>query len=421
VVQKNHAEAITDLKTTAKDIQRMLPAQRERVDHLYRLQKSWPLVTWQAHYLHHPLVGILARRLIWDFTTGNKTASGIWHDGQIVGQDGKPLLGLGDATRVSLWHPIGRPVDDVLLWRNWLERHELRQPFKQAHREIYLLTDAERETAVYSNRFAGHVLKQYQFHALCAVRDWSNKLRLLVDQDFPPASLDLPTWDMRAEFWVEGAGDDYGTDTNDAGTFNYLATDQVRFYRRGAAQRVSHGWSGRYQPAYNEPDTEPLALDTIPPLVFSEVMRDVDLFVGVASIGNDPNWSNDRQGRFHGYWQSYAFGNLSETAQTRKAVLQKLLPRLKIAGRCSLSDKFLQVRGDRRSYKIHLGSANILMTPNDQGLCVVAKPNSRPKDSKSFLPFEGDSLLSLIISKAMLLAEDTKITDPTILRQILQE
>jgi hypothetical protein len=35
-----------------------------------------------------------------------------------------------------------------------------------------------------------------------------------------------------------------------------------------------------------------------------------------------------------------------------------------------------------------------------------------------FLPFEGDATLSIILSKAFLLAQDTKITDPTILRQI---
>jgi hypothetical protein len=37
---------------------------------------------------------------------------------------------------------------------------------------------------------------------------------------------------------------------------------------------------------------------------------------------------------------------------------------------------------------------------------------------KVFLPFEGDSLLSVILSKAFLLAEDRKIKDPTIVNQI---
>lgn len=35
-----------------------------------------------------------------------------------------------------------------------------------------------------------------------------------------------------------------------------------------------------------------------------------------------------------------------------------------------------------------------------------------------FLPFEGDNTLSIILSKAFLLADDAKIKDETILRQI---
>ena len=33
---------------------------------------------------------------------------------------------------------------------------------------------------------------------------------------------------------------------------------------------------------------EAVMLATIPPIVFSKVTRDIDLFVGVASIGHDP-------------------------------------------------------------------------------------------------------------------------------------
>ena len=39
---------------------------------------------------------------------------------------------------------------------------------------------------------------------------------------------------------------------------------------------------------------------------------------------------------------------------------------------------------------------------------------------KVFLPFEGDNLLSVILSKAFLLAEDRKIKDPTIVNQIVK-
>lgn len=69
-----------------------------------------------------------------------------------------------------------------------------------------------------------------------------------------------------------------------------------------------------------------------------------------------------------------------------------------------------------RTYRIHLGSGNILMAPNDQYLCIVT---ARGKAADQvFLPFEGDAMLSVILSKAFLLADDRKITDPTILNQI---
>ncbi len=78
------------------------------------------------------------------------------------------------------------------------------------------------------------------------------------------------------------------------------------------------------------------------------------------------------------------------------------------------------VRGDLRTYKIHLGSGNILMEPNDQYLCIVPSRSTEPKDSTvpQFLPFEGDQTLAIILSKAFLLANDTKITDQTIVSQI---
>jgi hypothetical protein len=239
----------------------------------------------------------------------------------------------------------------------------------------------------------------------------------MVDADYPPAYRLLPQWNLRAEYWVEGAGSEYGRDTNESGTYLYLATDQVRFYAITAPQLHAHAGGGGYR-RYNQAVEEPLPLDQVPPLVFSEIMRDVDLFVGVASVGNDPNWSDGGPGgQYRDYWQSYSFGELSATAQTRKTLLERLIPRLKIADKCTLTDRFLVVRGSKRTYKIHLGSGNILMEPNDQYLCIVPKQTVAGGE-RVHLPFEGDSTLSIILSKAFLLADDAKIIDPTITSQL---
>ena len=420
-LKTEHGEALKELSSAAADIKAMLPAQRDRIEQLYLQQKTWPLSVWRERYLDHPLVGTLARRLIWRFAGAGEPQAGIWHASQLVGVDGQPLTGLDETTTVSLWHPLDSTTEEVLAWRAWLLAHEVQQPFKQAHREIYLLTDAERTTRVYSNRFAAHIIRQHQFNALCAARGWKNQLRLMVDDDYPPAYKLLPHWGLRAEYWVEGAGDQYDQDTNETGTYLYLTTDQVRFYPIDAALNYAHAWGGGgYYHDNRGPRPEPIPLEEIPPLVLSEVLRDVDLFVGVASVGNDPAWiDGGRQPRHRDYWHGYAFGELSESAKTRRAVLAQLIPRLKIAPRCELSERFLHVRGDIRSYKIHLGSGNILMEPNDQYLCIVpARGTAAKMEATRFVPFEGDDTLAVIISKALLLAEDTKITDPTITRQL---
>jgi hypothetical protein len=422
-LREQHDATLKELKQAAADIKAMLPAQRERIEQLYLQQKTWPITIWRERYLDHPLVGVLARRLIWRFEGDGRRAVGIWHDGQLVDAEGQSLAELDDQTRVALWHPLDGDTEEILAWREWLMTNEVQQPFKQAHREIYLLTDAERTTRVYSNRFAAHIIRQHQFNALCAARGWKNQLRLMVDDCYPPAQRLLPNWGLRAEYWVEGAGDEYGADTNDTGTYLYLATDQVRFYPIGADQHYAHGGGGGYyRDWYNTgPTPDPLPLEQVPPLVLSEIMRDVDLFVGVASVGNDPTWNDGGpQGRYRDYWTRYAFGDLSETAKTRREALERLVPRLKIAARCRLTERFLVVQGDIRTYKIHLGSGNILMEPNDQYLCIVAARGiaATNNDGTRFLPFEGDNTLALILSKALLLAEDTKIKDPTITRQL---
>ena len=415
-VKTNHAEELKELNNSVKDIKKMLPAQRDRIENLYLEEKTWDYKLWRERYLEHFLIGTIARRLIWRFDVA---ITAVWFDGKLVDVDGNELT-LFDDSQVQLWHPLHSSTAEVLRWREFLETREIRQPFKQAHREIYVLTDAERRTDIYSNRFAAHIIKQHQFNALCGQRNWKNQLRIMADADFHAPMRTIEKHDLRAEFWVEAIGDDYGVDSNETGTYFYLATDQVRFYPADAPLNYGHGYGGGYHNGWNQTqNVEPLALSKIPPLVFSEIMRDVDMFVGVCSIANDPNWADNGRERHNDYWHSYSFGDLSATSKTRKDIIERLIPRLKIAEQCTFEDKFLLVKGEIRTYKIHLGSGNILMMPNDEYLCIVPSGNTETfGKSKVFLPFEGDRILSIVLSKAFMLAEDTKITDPTITRQI---
>ncbi len=390
-IKETCAAEIRELRRVVKDIQSTLQAQMLRLESMYLQDRAWAGADWQQRFIDHPLLGGAVRRLIWLFDSGDHRCAGVWRDGRPVDVSGEALpVALSEAS-VRLWHPIYSGADEVLGWRRYLLDNEITQPFKQAHREVYILTDAERTTEQYSNRFAAHVLKQHQMNALCQQRGWRYSLQGAFDSWNEP-TLELPTWNMHAEFWVEPIE----TEPGDSGIYPYVSSDQVRFVRDG----------------------ELIRLADVEPLVFSEVMRHVDLFVGVCSIGNDPEW-NDRGLEGYGqYWREYSFGDLNATARTRREILEFLLPKLKIADRCRIDDRYLVVRGNIRSYRIHLGSANILMEPDDQYLCIVEGRNSNVGRGKLFLPFEGDHRMAIILSKAFLLADDDKIKDRTILSQI---
>lgn len=386
---ESHAADVDAVKAESRELKKELTAQRLRMEDLLAESRQWSWEDWQRHYYTHPLVRVFARHLIWHFDA----VPGIpVSDGVMLDRHGAEVP-IPEAVHVRLLHPIDNPADEVARWRAVVRTHRVEQPFKQAFREVYLVAPAELETGTYSNRFAGHVVRYPQTYALMKTRGWGIVALGPYDNAGGRQWRDFPEQGIRVEFWMEHIEDDWGGMGNLA---DLASTDQVRFCRIG--------------------ENDPMRIDDVPALVFSEAMRDVDLFVGATSIAADPGWLDGGEDRFRAYWTEAAFGALTESAVVRRELLAELIPVLKIADRLSLEDKYLRVRGNLRTYRIHLGSGNILMEPNDEFLCIVASRAKSP--GKVFLPFPEDERFSIILSKAFLLAADDTISDPTITQQI---
>ncbi|MEV5641785.1 DUF4132 domain-containing protein [Streptomyces flaveolus] len=381
-VRRDHPALVKELRDLVKRLNAQLATLLRALEGGFTVDAVHPYGRWRTELAGHPLARTLVGRLIWEI----EVAPDEWR--AVLPETDEALPDAPDDASVRLWHPLRSDPDAVGAWRDLLTERRVRQPFKQAFREIYVLTPAEEQTGVYSNRFAAHLVHYRKLFALFRARGWKSRMiGPWDDGDGDEAERTLAAGEWRVRFhhtWSDSAGDD-----------DLATTDQVRF---------DHRQEGTWRET-------PLA--DVPPLVFSEAMRDVDLFVGVTSIATDPDWTDG--GARRAYWERTAFGELTESALARRDVLERLLPRLKIADRCTLDGRFLRVRGDRRAYKIHLFSANVLMAPDDSYLCVVAA--RRATDRTVFLPFD-DERLALILSKAFLLAADTDITDETILRQI---
>jgi len=383
-IRGDFKDEIKEFKAASKEIELAISAHTLRIENLYLVDRSINYEEWLGRYAQHPLIAVLARRLIWMFDFETETKSAIYSSGGYVDRYNNEVK-INDASKVSLWHPIKSPVEEVVAWRHWLIENQVNQPFKQAHREVYLLTDRERNLGDHSERFANHILKHSQFHALASNRLWKQ---------------------VRGGNWDAG-------DENDAVRFLKALGIEVRF-RASGLQAYGLSNTGIYQSVATGKlsfyrDHKIVALETIPEIVFSEVLRDIDLFISVCSVGNDPDW----QDRESDYWRASSFGDLNEAAKVRKDVLAAILPSFQNASSMTLENNTLAIEGKLNNYKIHLGSSNVMLLPDNRFLSIAGMSSK----NKVLLPFNGDSILSNIISKALFLINDHKIKDENILSQ----
>ncbi|MEM8839202.1 MAG: DUF4132 domain-containing protein [Pseudomonadota bacterium] len=408
-LKRSDPEGVERVKTMIRDIRADLSTWKDKIERFYIGDVSWTYAQWRERYADHGTLSLLARRLVWTGAFDAATLSFLpIRDGNVDCQ-GKPVA-IPDDAIIRLWHPLNADREEVTAWRDLLMSWETIQPFRQVWREVYRLTDAERATATYSNRFAGHILKQHQMIALAVANGWHCQHRTGFDSpDDEPTYLPLPEFGVHAEYWTSAFRE--VEQFTPGGSYLYIKTDRVAFHRYDPRARPKRG--------------DAVSFTEIPPLLFSEVMRHCDLFTSVASLSLDPEWVDRGSDAKHPshydetlfrYWGERQDAPLPPSAVTRREMLEALLPKLAIADRVSLSGNHIDVQGTRHTYRIHIGSGAVSIAGRQQHICII--PNHSGKGKTIALPFDGDSTLSIILSKMMLLVDDHKIKDPVILTQI---
>ncbi|MEM7624019.1 MAG: DUF5724 domain-containing protein [Planctomycetota bacterium] len=251
-------------------------------------------------------------------------------------------------------------------WSDWQRdcfAGERVQPFKQLFRELYVLTEAERTEATGSKRYAGQQANPRQAIALLGGRGWVV---------LPEEGVRKTYHDHKLSVWIEFQEHFYTPAEVDG-----LTIENVRFSRPG--------------------EWQPIPLTEVPPLIFSEVMRDVDLVVSVAHRGGvDPEAS-------------------ASTIEMRSDLLRETLAVLGIEN-VRIEDHHALIDGEHAKYTLHLGSAVTHVMPGGSLFIVAVHSQHR---GRLFLPFaDDDPKTAEVMSKTLLLARDKQIKDPNILDQI---
>lgn len=308
---------------------------------------------------NHPIVRPMIGKLV--LRTTQK--QGLWVAGKLIAVDQSECTPKADEPLYIAHCTHLHASGNWSLWQKYCFEQGLQQPFKQIFRELYLPTKEELKEQIYSNRYAGHQVQPKKTVALLKGRGWT------VDYDY---GLQKVLHKENILVGLRAMADWFSPSDVESPTLESIV--------------FSH-----------RKDFKNIALGEIPPYIFSEIMRDVDLVVSVTHTGGvDPEAS-------------------LSTVELRKVIAEESARLFKLKN-VSFKDRHILVQGKMASYNIHLGSGVVHKQPG--GYLNILPVHSQHR-GRIFLPFmDEDPRTAEIVSKMLLLAEDHKIQDPTVLQLI---
>lgn len=106
----------------------LIADQTRRLEEAMIVQRRWAAADFRSRVAAHPLLGRLARRLVWALDDRTAVLDPL---GDLLDLEGG-LVAEGKWVRLA--HPA---VDDLTPWRSWLARLATSQPFAQLEREVF--------------------------------------------------------------------------------------------------------------------------------------------------------------------------------------------------------------------------------------------------------------------------------------------
>ncbi len=273
------------------------------------------------------------------------------------------LVPLKPDDQVFIAHPFDLYREESLhKYQKALFERQIRQPFKQVFRELYVKLEEELEKEE-SMLFSGNQIQPLKTVGALKSRRWVADYEDGLQKIYYKENIVARIYAM---------ADWFSPSDVEAPTLEYVVFEDRK--------------TGR-----------PLAIKDIPDIIYSEVMRDVDLAVSVAHAGGvDPETSHS-------------------TIEMRKAIIACNLSLFRTKN-VRLDGNHAIIDGSLGQYTVHLGSGVVHQIGNAMLFVVPVHSQHR---GRIFLPFvDDDPKTAEILSKILLFAEDKKIKDPNILKQI---
>ena len=352
-------EVFLELKATVKELKDLKRRSKESMERAMMECTLFGLGELQ-NICDNPILAPMVLSLVWTDGTNNGFLQQSTDGLVLVKLDGGSVT--ADTLRIAHPHDLKISGD----WAGFMQllyQKKLVQPFKQVFREYYPITEDELQERTISRRYAGHQVQPQRTVALLKGRGWTVDYEEGLQKVFYKENLIVRMYAMAD--WFSPADIEPPT------------LETVEFFDRTTKENVP--------------------LENVPPILFSETMRDLDLVVSVAHVGGvDPEASHS-------------------TVEMRVAIAAELAKLLKLSN-VSWIGSHAKIQGKLASYSVHMGSG--VVHAEGVGMVSILPVHSQSR-GRIFLPFaDDDPKTAEIMSKILLLSEDSKIKDPTILSQI---
>jgi hypothetical protein len=142
-------EAWRDIKKRSRSV---AAEQARRLEAAMATQRRFSVEHFETFFAKHPLVGHLAKRLLWGVYDGGRLVETlrIAEDGTYAGRDDEELRLRADAL-VGVLHPLELPRPELEVWGGIFGDYEVLQPFDQLSRTVYPLSDGDKDATTFSD------------------------------------------------------------------------------------------------------------------------------------------------------------------------------------------------------------------------------------------------------------------------------
>jgi len=242
-VKENNPETLKYLKVHIKSIEGQLIAHSIRIEEGYKRNKDIEVSDWIKRYMKSPLIGVLSQNLFWIFSNDSEKITVYIQDNKVYNTQGYKL-DITNYSFVKLWHPLDTTLEELNSLKHLISELKIVQPFKQVEREFYRDKDF-----VQNNREAEmipNILAQ-----LCKSRGWTASAN---------HKLKLPKQNLTAILRMNDGSDHQ---------LSYMYT-RAKSVKMHSLQLLRN--------------KKEISTDDICPQLYSEIVRDIDLFIHASKV-----------------------------------------------------------------------------------------------------------------------------------------